>query len=171
MTIKVLIVAFLLVAGSVLAQTSPTPAIQVPPGEGRPFILANRNGTYYYGSTSEGSWDSGWMGLWVNRKRVLSEQMRVRDAYEPERPMPFSEARCSVDPSNAWWMWNNLNRMISIHFIGSQSDSLHRYWGVPMIVPPLPWIADTGISKHDLNMCGELAAELKSTLISPMLRV
>ncbi len=92
----------LLAVCPVYAEWTSPPAIWVPPGKGRPFLLANRNGTYYYGSTSEESWDSGWMGLWVDRKRVM-QQLTARDATGTA--IEFGRAHCRVETDGAGWSW------------------------------------------------------------------
>ena len=111
--------------------------ISVPPGKGRPFVLANGSGTYYYGSTSEESWDSGWMGLWVNRKRVMNE-LRVAD--ENGKAMPFSEAKCVVSPVNVVWTWPN-GRTLEIYFENRNNDTLYYEQAGTLKVAPLLGLA------------------------------
>ncbi len=96
-------------------------AIWVDPGESRPFMLANRNGTYFYGSTVENGWDSGWMGLWVNRKRVVSE-FSILDSTGTT--LPFSNAWCRVTPADVTWSWKD--GKAATLFFASRQDTM--YW-------------------------------------------
>ncbi|MFZ5434712.1 MAG: amylo-alpha-1,6-glucosidase, partial [Calditrichota bacterium] len=111
-------------------------AIWVPPGEGRPFVLANRSGTYLYGSTGA-SWDSGWMGLWVNRKRVL-DRLIVRDANG--EPLAFSEAWCRVTPADVLWQWPGETAPQLRLFFTSRQDTLYYYSTDGIRLEGAPWI-------------------------------
>ncbi|MBU1984415.1 hypothetical protein KJ815_08395 [bacterium] len=96
-------------------------AIWVPPGEGRPFLLANRTGTYFYGCTGA-AWDSGWMGLWVKRRRVL-ENIVVLDSAGTR--LSFSAAWCRVSPADVLWIWpGNTARSLRL-FFAVRNDSLY----------------------------------------------
>jgi glycogen debranching enzyme len=94
-------------------------AIWVQPGDSRPFLLANRTGTYFYGSTGNG-WDSGWMGLWIHRKRVLD---RIMISDSAGTPMKLESARSRVTPANILWQFPD-DREISLFFAARQ-DTLY----------------------------------------------
>jgi glycogen debranching enzyme len=100
--------------------------ITVKPGEVRSFILANRRGTYFYGSTNESGWDSGWMGLWANRKRVLDKFSAVDSAGNK---LDLSKATCKITPFDVTWSWKKPQRELTIFFPLTTSDSL-RYSGI-----------------------------------------
>lgn len=121
---KALLIVLALAAASVVAESS-VPAelrITVAPDHPRPFLLANRSGTYFYGSTSESAWDSGWMGLWVNRKRVQPE-FRVVDSTG--QPVSLSDAQCVVTPFDVVWTWSNPRRDLCLFFVSTQNDTLY----------------------------------------------
>jgi len=89
---------------------------EVKAGENRPFLIANGNGTYLYGSTGD-DWDQGWMGLWVNRERVVSENRPYptkslhirggRDTGNYDWIRKFSDAECEVWPNSIRWVWKD----------------------------------------------------------------
>ncbi len=70
-------------------------------GENRPFLIANRAGTYLYGSSGD-EWDQGWMGLWVRRERVAGP-FAVVDNKGHRRSL--DKARFEVAKSSAMWRW------------------------------------------------------------------
>jgi glycogen debranching enzyme len=97
--------------------------IDVKPGASRPFILANRSGTYFYGCSGDKGWDDGWMGLWVNRKRVLSK-FTVMDSAG--RELLLDRARCRVTPNDVTWSWDKPRACdITIFFPKLHCDSLY----------------------------------------------
>jgi glycogen debranching enzyme len=114
-------------------------AITVAPDAPRPLLLANRAGTYFYGCTSGKIWDEGWMGLWVNRKRVVSS-FRVLDKTGEE--LPLSQARCRVSPVDVTWFWPGAHKL-TIQFVSPESDTLS-YWSEGGLrVEPGEWFKPT----------------------------
>lgn len=98
-------------------------AIWVKPGEAQPFLLANRGGTYFYGSTGEAAWDVGWMGLWVRRQRV-STAFRVTDAGG--KTLLLEQAWCRVTPSDVTWYWPDTpRRELALFFRAADDDTLY----------------------------------------------
>jgi glycogen debranching enzyme len=134
----------LLAAGAVTLQAAPPPvrdaldrlAVWTSAGESRPFLLANRTGTYLYGATGSG-WDSGWMGLWVKRKRVL-DHLDITDSSGTT--LPLDQARCRVTPAEVYWQFAD-GRDLTLFFaarqdtIYYQSESGLRVSGGPWIKP------------------------------------
>jgi glycogen debranching enzyme len=105
--------AALLLAQCSFAQWIP---FDVKAGENRPFLIANRNGTYLYGSTGD-DWDQGWMGLWVNRERVAGQieprlalrlHVHGRDSeFQIKGERVFAGAMCDVRPESVLWTWQD----------------------------------------------------------------
>lgn len=75
--------------------------VQTVPGENRPFLLADWNGSYLYGSTGE-EWDQGWMGLWVNRARVFFKPQFLDISGTL---LSFDDAYCTVNSDQVVWEW------------------------------------------------------------------
>jgi glycogen debranching enzyme len=96
-------------------------AIWTAPGESRPFLLANRTGTYFYGATGK-QWDSGWMGLWVHRQRVL-KSISFHDA--DGTPLNLDSAWCRVTPADVTWIWSETPRKDLTLFFTTRQDSLY----------------------------------------------
>ncbi len=134
---KLSILSILLVAVSVSAQAQTFASVDVPPGQGRPFILSNRSGTYFYGSTDEKSWDSGWMGLWVHRKRELVKFVVVDSAGDT---LSLNRARCRVTPFDVTWTWDKPRvRDVTIFFPKLRCDSLYYISSSGLRVAGGPW--------------------------------
>lgn len=131
-------------------------AIWVPPGESRPFLLANRTGTYFYGSTGE-EWDSGWMGLWINRSRVLS-RWSVFDSADQR--LSLSDAWCRVTPADVTWIWESESPRMLTLFFASRSDSLYYKTTDGLRADGVPWILPSP-SSGDPPLRHELLAELR----------
>ncbi|MCC6477297.1 hypothetical protein IT157_09615 [bacterium] len=115
-----LLAVFLLFTETCVAQ------IEVKASENRPFLISNGNGTYLYGSTGD-NWDSGWMGLWVDRERVAppirpySRLVRGGRGFNPHR---FSHWVCEVGKRSVRWISND-KEMLALWFRPS-NDTL--FW-------------------------------------------
>ncbi|MCB9357814.1 MAG: hypothetical protein H6506_04040 [Calditrichaeota bacterium] len=104
-------------------------------GEGRPFLLADRTGTYLYGFTGD-EWDSGWMGLWVRRNRVL-DRLTFVDA--DGKALLLNDATCDVYPSNVVWTWpGKKDHYVNVFF----QDTLLVYSGNHVRVEGGSWIQE-----------------------------
>jgi glycogen debranching enzyme len=111
--------------------------IAVEPNHPRSFILANRSGTYFYGSTGESAWDAGWMGLWIHRQRVQSA-FAVLDSSGNK--LVLSNALCRVTPFDVTWEWDNPRRQLSLFFVSTFDDTLYYGSETGLRVEGGPWI-------------------------------
>ncbi|NUO20056.1 hypothetical protein HUU59_11460 [bacterium] len=113
-----------LIATASLANTP----ITVKAGENRSFLISNGNGTYLYGSTGD-EWDEGWMGLWVNRERVVGP---IRVVDKNGNLLRLSHADCVIRPRSVEWHWGDSQKLFVLH-LDPLSDTL-RYWGLAGMV-------------------------------------
>ncbi|MBU1638442.1 hypothetical protein KKC97_12325, partial [bacterium] len=96
-------------------------AIWTAPGESRPFLLANRTGTYFYGATGS-EWDSGWMGLWIERKRVLKN---ISFLNAQGIKLEIDSAWCRVTPADVTWIWESTPRQEVKLCFAARRDTLY----------------------------------------------
>lgn len=110
----------LLLSTAAVGQPAALAEIDVPAGVARPFLISNGTGTYFYGATNSDAWDPGWMGLWVDRKRVLSSL----DLYDStDAPLDLKTAACEVTPHLVTWHWDRTQQWFRLRFDGA-TDTL-----------------------------------------------
>lgn len=111
-----------------------TITIEVPPDQGRPFIISDRNGRYFYGSTNKDTWDSGWMGLWVNRKRVATD-FQVEDSSE--HPFRTRTDECLVRRAAVQWRLppEHANLFLSLDSDSIRLGSFEIVWAPTKKIP------------------------------------
>lgn len=125
----------------------------------RSFILANRAGTYFYGSSSEANWDPGWMGLWVNRKRVQARFV-VRDGQG--NAIPFGESECVIHPDFVQWTWPGRTARTCMVFLRAGSDTLYYWADAELTLDGGPWIQRSDEQGPDLQLRSQLQSEVSA---------